>query len=36
MAEIIHRVGIADSANAVYKALTTDEGLSRWWTTDTS
>ena len=36
MAEIIHRVGIAGSASEVYNALTTDEGLSRWWTTDTS
>ena len=36
MAEIIHRVGITGSASAVYEALTTDEGLSRWWTTDTS
>lgn len=36
MAEIIHRVGIAGSVNEVYNALTTDEGLSRWWTTDTS
>lgn len=36
MAEIIHRVGIAGTAGEVYQALTTDEGLSRWWTTDTS
>ena len=35
MAEINHRVGIAASASDVYQALTTDEGLSRWWTTDT-
>jgi uncharacterized protein YndB with AHSA1/START domain len=36
MAEIIHRVGIAGPAREIYNALTTDEGLSRWWTTDTS
>ncbi len=35
MAEINHRVGIAASAGDIYQALTTDEGLSRWWTTDT-
>jgi uncharacterized protein YndB with AHSA1/START domain len=36
MVDIIHRVGIAASADKVYQALTTNEGLSRWWTTDTS
>jgi uncharacterized protein YndB with AHSA1/START domain len=36
MADIIHRVGIAGSVGDVYTALTTDKGLSRWWTTDTS
>jgi len=36
MAEINHQVGIAGSAQAIYAALTTDEGLSRWWTHDTS
>lgn len=36
MANIIHRVGIAASGSEVYNALTTDEGLSKWWTTDTS
>jgi uncharacterized protein YndB with AHSA1/START domain len=36
MAEINHRVGIAGSAGDIYRALTTDEGLSTWWTTDTS
>lgn len=35
MADIHHRVGIAAPAAEVYQALTTDEGLSRWWTTDT-
>ena len=36
MPEIIHRVGIAGSVSEVYNALTTDKGLSRWWTSDTS
>lgn len=36
MAEINHRIGIAAAASEVYKALTTDEGLSTWWTTDTT
>ena len=36
MVDIIHRVGIAASADKVYKALTTNTGLAKWWTTDTS
>jgi uncharacterized protein YndB with AHSA1/START domain len=36
MVDIIHRVGIAATADVVYKALTTNEGLARWWTNDTS
>lgn len=36
MPDIIHRVGIACPANEIYKALTTDKGLSTWWTTDTA
>lgn len=36
MPDIIHRVGIAASADDVYKALTTNEGLARWWTPDTT
>lgn len=36
MADIIHRIGIAASADDVYNALTTNEGLARWWTTDTA
>ena len=36
MAEIRHRVGINGSADAIYRLLTTDDGLSKWWTTDTS
>ena len=35
MAEIRHRVGISASAEEIYPLLTTDAGLSRWWTTDT-
>ena len=35
MAEINHRVGIAGTVQAVYAALTTDDGLSGWWTRDT-
>ena len=36
MVDIIHRVGINASLEDVYAALTTDEGLSTWWTKDTS
>jgi uncharacterized protein YndB with AHSA1/START domain len=36
MVDIIHRIGIAASVSEVYSALTTDEGLSLWWTKDTS
>lgn len=36
MVDILHKIGIkASSPNAVYAALTTLEGLSGWWTTDT-
>ncbi|MDH3979892.1 MAG: SRPBCC domain-containing protein [Gammaproteobacteria bacterium] len=35
MPEINHRVGIRGSLHDVYTALTTDAGLSTWWTTDT-
>jgi hypothetical protein len=34
--DILHKVGIKSSSqNDVYKALTTIEGLSGWWTNDT-
>jgi len=36
MAEIRHRVGIRGSVAEIYRLLTTDTGLSQWWTTDTS
>jgi uncharacterized protein YndB with AHSA1/START domain len=36
MAEILHRVGMKSaSLEEVYEALTTVEGLSGWWATDT-
>jgi uncharacterized protein YndB with AHSA1/START domain len=36
MVDILHKVGIKSSSlNDVYKALTTLEGLSGWWTTNT-
>ena len=36
MAEIRHRVGIRGCARDIYPLLTTDEGLSKWWTSGTS
>src|SRR5258708_1439828 len=36
MLDILHRVGIKSSSlDATYKALTTREGLSAWWTNNT-
>jgi uncharacterized protein YndB with AHSA1/START domain len=35
MPDILHRVGIKSSPSDAYKALTTIDGLSRWWTNDT-
>ena len=36
MPDILHKVGVKSSSlNDVYKALTTLEGLSGWWTTNT-
>jgi len=35
MAEIRHRVGISGSAVDIYQLLSTDQGLSQWWTRDT-
>src|SRR5512139_1531515 len=32
MVDIIHRIGIRAPATQVYEALTTLEGLARWWT----
>lgn len=36
MYEINHQVGIEAAPEKVYEALTTDEGLARWWTNDIS
>ncbi|ONH27751.1 SRPBCC family protein [Pseudofrankia asymbiotica] len=35
MVDILHRVGITASREAVFRALTTVEGLAGWWTDDT-
>ena len=35
MVDILHRVGIKAPIDAVYKALTTVEGLAGWWTHQT-
>jgi uncharacterized protein YndB with AHSA1/START domain len=35
MPDILHRVGIKATPDAVYTALTTIKGLSGWWTSDT-
>ena len=36
MVDILHKVGIKSSSlDKVYRALTTLEGLSGWWTVDT-
>jgi uncharacterized protein YndB with AHSA1/START domain len=35
MLDILHRVGIVASPDAVYEALATREGLAGWWTNDT-
>jgi len=32
--DLIHRIGIAASAETIYRALTTEEGIQGWWTTD--
>ena len=36
MFEINHRVGIKASPEQIYAALTTDDGLTKWWTNDIS
>jgi uncharacterized protein YndB with AHSA1/START domain len=35
MLDILHRVGIKSSPDAVYRALTTLDGLAGWWTRNT-
>ena len=32
--ELIHRIGIAAPAEKIYRAITTEEGIKGWWTTD--
>jgi uncharacterized protein YndB with AHSA1/START domain len=36
MTDIHHRVGIKASPEKIYEALTTNDGLTRWWTNDVS
>jgi uncharacterized protein YndB with AHSA1/START domain len=36
MSDIIHQVGIKAPAEKIYELLTTDRGLSQWWTKDVS
>jgi uncharacterized protein YndB with AHSA1/START domain len=35
MATIYHQIGIKGSLKSIYEALSTIEGLSKWWTSDT-
>lgn len=36
MANILHRVGIKANINDVYQSIASIDGLSKWWTQDTS
>ncbi|MCU7820468.1 SRPBCC family protein [Kitasatospora sp. DSM 101779] len=36
MPDILHRIGVTSSPDAVYTALTTIDGLASWWTEDTA
>ena len=36
MLDILHRIGVKGSADSVYEALATRQGLSAWWTRETS
>ncbi|MEV7179858.1 SRPBCC domain-containing protein [Kitasatospora sp. NPDC093679] len=36
MLDILHRIGVTSSPEAVYDALTTIDGLAGWWTEDTT
>src|SRR5512140_1347687 len=36
MPDILHRVGIKSTPKKVFEAISTIEGLSHWWTTDTT
>jgi uncharacterized protein YndB with AHSA1/START domain len=35
MFDIIHQIGVKSKPENIYQLLTTDEGLSQWWTKDT-
>ena len=35
MVDILHRVGVKSSLDDTYKALSTREGLAKWWTSNT-
>ena len=32
--DLIHRIGIRAPAETIYRALTTEDGIRAWWTTD--
>jgi uncharacterized protein YndB with AHSA1/START domain len=32
--DLIHRIGIAGLAEKIYRAITTEDGVKGWWTTD--
>jgi uncharacterized protein YndB with AHSA1/START domain len=32
--DLIHRIGIAAPAETIYRALTTEDGIRAWWTSD--
>jgi uncharacterized protein YndB with AHSA1/START domain len=32
--DLIHRIGIAAPPETIYRALTTEDGIRAWWTTD--
>ena len=32
--DLIHRIDIAAPAEKIYRAITTEEGIKAWWTTD--
>lgn len=36
MPDILHKVRVKTDRDTTYKALTTNDGLSGWWTTDTT
>src|SRR5262245_33738577 len=36
MVDILHRIGATAGPDKVYDALTTQDGLAAWWTTDTT